>query len=656
MDKENVFDDESDSEGEEKIMLNLPDSDVDEIEDQLNGIGLKYESEEYSDDDAYLPHEMNKVMLNKSKTDYNENRQGHVQKRCVLCRSKQVRKQTIYFCRTCPDTPALCYPDCFDAFHIMISTRLWTPATPSFRCKLHENDSVYHKNIPILSNRTQPDPSYCKAMMNISVRECQQCYMKTISKTSIEHMQPCKDYVFDRTYMRHTLVEEWLMVCDRTVFRLIVSIVYLAGYMVGAIVVGITADKYGRRPIMSICTILIPCTVFIGAIFSQKDIFGFWPSYLIYLTSCFVFACSIHGILVTGFVLATELVGPKYKLLTAIIAQYFFNVDGIVIFVAYFIQEWRRLTITLSIATIPFTFFYFVLPESPRWMISKGYYKQAGELLRKIAKKNKKTFNEESFKELIAEQERNTTNKPVVIGVRSLFKSKIMRNISINLLFQAFVQHLAFYGISSSSIFLGSSLYSSFRISSWATILYVIVLYLLLNRVGRKRSYLIVVFCFAILILLEIPVQNYISKNSEGHRTFIFLMNIILQWFTFSSYTIIYIYTNELFPTEIRNTGMSIHTIVARIGAIAGITSTHILAQLWIPLPMVLSSILLLMAAFLAQMLPETLDSTLPQTIADTEQMGLTRMCVCDYQRTSKQKEQPNNNNDQDFKLRYIIA
>ncbi|CAF1254772.1 unnamed protein product [Rotaria sp. Silwood1] len=168
MDKENVFDDESDSEDEEKVMLNLPDSDVDEIEDQLNGIGL-------NDDDAYLPHEMNKVMLNKSKdyeseeysfvrdtmestgiarkslneftpsqkriasvpysnipqkllkvqhfsskTDYNENRQGHVQKRCVLCRSKQVRKQTIYFCRTCPDTPALCYPDCFDAFHSKI--------------------------------------------------------------------------------------------------------------------------------------------------------------------------------------------------------------------------------------------------------------------------------------------------------------------------------------------------------------------------------------------------------------------------------------------------------------------------------------------------------------------------------------------------------
>ncbi|CAF2024462.1 unnamed protein product [Rotaria magnacalcarata] len=56
MDKENVFDDESDSEDEGKVILNLPDSDVDEIEDQLNGIGLN------DDDDVYLPHEMNKLM------------------------------------------------------------------------------------------------------------------------------------------------------------------------------------------------------------------------------------------------------------------------------------------------------------------------------------------------------------------------------------------------------------------------------------------------------------------------------------------------------------------------------------------------------------------------------------------------------------------
>jgi len=41
-----------------------------------------------------------------------------------------------------------------------------------------------------------------------------------------------------------------------------------------------------------------------------------------------------------------------------------------------------------------------VLPESARWMISKGHYKQAEALLRKIAKTNKRTFDEEAFQQL----------------------------------------------------------------------------------------------------------------------------------------------------------------------------------------------------------------------------------------------------------------
>ncbi|CAF1465126.1 unnamed protein product [Rotaria magnacalcarata] len=69
---------------------------------------------------SIIPHKFVKVQHFSSKTDYNESRQRHIQKRCVLCRSKQIRKQTIYFCRTCPDASAFCYPECFDAFHSQI--------------------------------------------------------------------------------------------------------------------------------------------------------------------------------------------------------------------------------------------------------------------------------------------------------------------------------------------------------------------------------------------------------------------------------------------------------------------------------------------------------------------------------------------------------
>jgi MFS family permease len=50
-------------------------------------------------------------------------------------------------------------------------------------------------------------------------------------------------------------------------------------------------------------------------------------------------------------------------------------------------------------------------------------------------------------------------------------------------------------------------------------------------------------------------------------------MNIIngsLKFLASGSYAIIYIYANELFPTNVRNTGMGICSMVARIGAIIG--------------------------------------------------------------------------------------
>ena len=49
-----------------------------------------------------------------------------------------------------------------------------------------------------------------------------------------------------------------------------------------------------------------------------------------------------------------------------------------------------------------------------------------------------------------------------------------------------------------------------------------------------------------------------------------FIINVALKFLASGSYAIIYIYANELFPTNVRNTGMGICSMVARIGAIIG--------------------------------------------------------------------------------------
>ncbi|CAF0776174.1 unnamed protein product [Adineta steineri] len=540
---------------------------------------------------------------------------------------------------------------------VMVYTWSFAAAIPSFRCALSENDTVFNRNISIQYDRSQPDEDYCKANMKISVKECQRCYMKTISQTGVAQLQPCEGYVFDRKYHQYTLVEEWLMVCDRTIFRSAVQNLFFVGYMVGSIFFGIMADKYGRRPIMSICIIIMACTGFICAFFPQKNLFGFWPSYLVYTISRFILACSTRGIAVTGFVLATELVGPKNKFLTAICVQYFFASGQLfLVSFAYFIREWRRLTFSLSLFTLPFTLFYFVLPESARWMISKGHYKQAEELFRKIAKTNKRIFNEEAFEQLKNEQEKTRTTDTEKVGVLSLFQSKIMCIISINLFFQWFVQNLVFYGVSQSTGSWGFDPYLSFAISACVEIVSYIVLHLILNRIGRKRPYFVAVFGFAIVALLSIPVQNLMVKNSPSQKVVIFMINVLLKFLAAGSYAIIYIYSNELFPTGVRNTGMGICSMVARIGAIVGTTSNDMLTRLWINFPTVLFGILCFVAAFLILMLPETLNRTLPQTIEDTEQMGLSCIRIRGNQQTSKQQEETYKKDDQDSIDSYTLS
>jgi hypothetical protein len=57
------------------------------------------------------------------------------------------------------------------------------------------------------------------------------------------------------------------------------------------------------------------------------------------------------------------------------------------------------------------------------------------------------------------------------------------------------------------------------------------------------------------------------------------IINITLKFLASASYSIIYIYANELFPTNLRNTGMGICSMVARIGAIIGTFSNDNLVQ-----------------------------------------------------------------------------
>ncbi|CAF3391713.1 unnamed protein product [Rotaria sp. Silwood1] len=516
---------------------------------------------------------------------------------------------------------------------IMVYTYTFTAAIPNFRCQhpeLMSNDNYNASFNKLFDSKYKPTESQCqKQKSSISIKECQRCYVRPVLEfhenisQSDTQLESCNKYVFDKVYYEKTLVEEWTMVCDRQIYRASAQMIFFVGYMVGSIFFGMLADKYGRRPIMSVSFILMSFSGFLCA-FGPQDALGVLPSYIIFVIARFLLACSTRGISVSGFVLGSEIVGPSKRLLTGIVIEYFFVFGQLFLLCfAFVIRTWRRLTCAISLFTVPYIFFYFILPESPRWLVSKGRFDDAEKILRHIATQNKRDFDQNAFQQMKEEQEKNMSSKQHQEGISSLFKSRIMFLITVNLFFQWLAQNLVFYGVSQNTGAWDLNPYLSFGLSALIELLAYIVVHLILDRTGRKLPYILFAILFSLVAFLILPIQKYMTKNSNAQTI---LLNIIygaLKFFASASYAIIYIYANELFPTNVRNTGMGICSMIARIGAIIGTLCNDSLTRMWIHLPILLYGVVSLVAAILALMFPETLNKLLPQTVADVERMGL---------------------------------
>ncbi|CAF2530630.1 unnamed protein product [Rotaria sp. Silwood2] len=503
---------------------------------------------------------------------------------------------------------------------IMVYAWTFIAATPPFQCKLPLHDSISNNFTNQLVSSYMPSEIQCReSQKSISLKECQRCFQVVNNSDydgGIGELNPCRSFSFDRTYYQSTIVEDWSMVCDRVSLKSTVQIVFFVGYMVGSLVFGVLSDKFGRRLIMGVSFVLM----FVGGIvcaLAPEDLIGHGTSYPFFAFGRFLLACATRGISITGFVMGSEIVGPKQRLFAGIVIKYFFALGELLLLsFALNIRTWRTLNAVLAVVPVPFIFFYFILPESPRWLISEQRYDEAGSIFHHIAEKNKTHFDPILYQRFVREdKKRVAANQNLNHGCKALFRSKVMGIIAVNMSYQWFVQNLVFYGISQNT---GSWLpnpYIAFGASAVVEILAYCVVHLVLDRWGRKITYCLFVVALSCTALLVIPIQIVFPKDSK--------INSALKFFSSGSYVIIYIYANETFPTQGRNTGMGVCSMIARLGAIIGTFSNDHLTRAWQHFPIVVYGVTSLFAMLLATVFPETLNQPLPQTIEDVERMGL---------------------------------
>ncbi|XP_075444042.1 solute carrier family 22 member 13-like isoform X4 [Ascaphus truei] len=212
--------------------------------------------------------------------------------------------------------------------------------------------------------------------------------IESIEKHGLNASEKCQNgWVYDTSEQKSTLVTEFDLVCNRKEYIDISLSLYMMGLLIGSLIFGPLGDRIGRRPVILI-SMLLQLSFGVGL--------AFVTNFFVYIALRCVVGIAMSGILINNLVLVAEWVGSSQRARATITGHVCFAVGLMVLAgLSYAIRNWRLLQLVGSLPTALLFFYIWVLPESPRWLLTKGKNEKAKKLLQKAATINKRTIPEE---------------------------------------------------------------------------------------------------------------------------------------------------------------------------------------------------------------------------------------------------------------------
>ncbi|TDH00047.1 hypothetical protein EPR50_G00183370 [Perca flavescens] len=493
----------------------------------------------------------------------------------------------------------ICLPQIFLAFHMLVS--VFTEAVPPHLCSSSKpaagaSASSYFNFSHLSALDGRPELS-CTVPLNHS------------GAVALGDRHPAgrcqRGWEYSTETFQSTTVTEWDLVCDSANLNIMGSSTYMLGLLVGAVLFGSLADKYGRR-------IIILFNLAIQAVFGVGAAFA--PNFYVYIALRFMVGTSVSGVIMNAFVLGIEWTGSKQRMLAGIITDYSFGVGYILLAgIAYLIRDWRKLQLAISAPGFLFVFYIWVLPKSARWLIANDGKEEAWELIRKAAQMNGKPLTKdlEMCKQVYKIEEKTEVKKNHFID---LVRTPKMRKHSLIVFYLWFANVLVYYGLSLNISDFGMNIYLTQLIFGLVEMPARTIVLFTLNR-SRKFSQLafLAVGGTACLLTIFIPSELSIIKT---------VLAMIGKFGITASLSIIYVYSAEVFPTVIRQNGIGMGSMCARFGGVLA-PMMYLLRRISPQAPMVLCGLCPLLGSALTLLLPETANKPLPDTIEDVEGSNL---------------------------------
>lgn len=384
----------------------------------------------------------------------------------------------------------------------------------------------------------------------------------------------------------------------------------LIGTVIGSLIAGNPAQKYGRKKVLFVIAILYLLSA-IGCASSSM--------WLLFVTFRFIGGIAVGASSVVGPMYIAE-ISPapirgrlaglfQLNIVAGIFVAYLTNF----LFIGLGEDSWRWM---LGIMIIPaglFALLVRTIPESPRWLVlnnrdeeAKKVFAKTGEHDAHILIKEEHELSKNGIKESLFN---GKYGKPIMFAVvLAMFNQ--LSGINAILYYAPRIFEMA--GFSKEDAFLQPVYIGA------ANLFFTFLAMTVIDKFGRKK--LLITGALGMIVFLALTAHAFSSGGTMGTNVLIYLIGFI-AFFAFSQGAVIWVFISEIFPNSVRSQGGSLgsftHWIMAAIISwtfpiiVEGSPNGGFYSFIFYTLMMFLSLL------FIAKFLPETKGKTLEQIQKD---------------------------------------
>ncbi|XP_029309810.1 solute carrier family 22 member 13-like isoform X2 [Cottoperca gobio] len=491
---------------------------------------------------------------------------------------------------------ALCFPNVMQSF--FIASFVFIQSDPERHCNtdwiLSADSNLTTDELLNLTLPREEDGTFSRCQMFVPV----DWDIGAIKEYGLNETAGCQNgWVYSNTLYDATIVTDFDLVCDKTNLMELIQTMFMAGVLVGSLIFGPFAESFGRKRATQIPAVIMFIFTVTAAL---------CPNVYFLLVCQFLVGIGGGGYRVNCIILSTEWIGASKRSWGACVTQLFGALGQCILAgVIYFIRDWRLAQLITAAPLAVVAIYIWFIPESARWLLSRGRTEEAKQLIVKAAFINKRTVPDSLLEKI---EIKEAVNKG---GIQIIFKSSLLTRYFFVVAFGWFSLNLATYslylnmGSFGFNVFLTQFMFGAFEML--ATLLSI----WLLEVFGRRISLISTLLTggLSCMFILAVP---------KGYAIAVTSLAVAARFFLIWSGPVCAVYMQELFPTSVRQTAMALGSLAARTGSFLAPMLNMLAVYHW-SIPTAVFSSFTLVSGALVFLLPETRRKELPESADEAE-------------------------------------